>query len=475
MSKYTTEVRFLCESLTGHTESVGFNSVDEILNQAAPLIFDFNFPIYDESYRLVLEKKILRHYYTREISEETYGLWKLRLEDRMNVIMPYYNKLYESALLTFNPFYDVDLTTQHEGNQNGVENTSDSEHRKRDNTIDRKANENVDEVGNKTGNNSSNKEGRNQRDSVGTETENAVKNSSNSGVEKNNLNSTNEHTGTVEDDNTGEHVIVNNAVGTENNNSNKTGNRNSNYESVNTGNTDSVNTANESGTSHNTEWDLFSDTPQGGIDGLNIPNSSAPSQSLQNNIYLTTARKDTNDGTTSNNRSGQESSSNVGTENGSGNENSNETASQHNESISERVENGNTSESNVKTFNEKNEIVNGGSKESVNEGVEVNDRGKDNTLKEDETITENINGDYSEVNINNIGRNNNENVVDNEEINGDRSGVRVSSNTDEYLQKVVGKSGGMSYSAMLLEFRETFINIDEMIIEELTDLFFGLW
>ena len=475
MSKYTTEVRFLCESLTGHTESVGFNSVDEILNQAAPLIFDFNFPIYDEAYRLVLEKKILRHYYTREISEETYGLWKLRLEDRMNIIMPYYNKMYESALLTFNPFYDVDLTTQHEGNQNGVENTSDNEHRKRDNTIDRKANENVDEVGNKTGNNSSNKEGRNQRDSIGKEVENAVRNSSSNGIETNNLNSTNEHTGNIKDDNTGEHVIVNNDVGTENNNSNKTGNRNSNYESTNAGTTDSVNSSNESGTSQNTEWDLFSDTPQGGIDGMNIPNSSAPSQSLQNNIYLTTARKDTNDGSTSNNRTGKESSSNVGTENGSGNENNNETASQHNESVSERIENSNTSESNLKTFNEKNEITHGSSKENVSEGVEVNDRGKDNTLKEDESITENVEGIYSEVNTNNIGRNNNENVVDNEEIHGDRSGVKVSTNTDEYLQKVVGKSGGMSYSAMLLEFRETFINIDEMIIEELTDLFFGLW
>lgn len=475
MSKYTTEVRFLCESLTGHTESVGFNSVDEILNQAAPLIFDFNFPIYDESYRLVLEKKILRHYYTREISEETYGLWKLRLEDRMNIIMPYYNKLYESALLAFNPFYDVDLTTQHEGNQNGVENTSDNEHRKRDNTIDRKANENVDEVGNKTENNSSNKEGRNQRDSVGKEIENAVRNSSSNGKETNNLNSTNEHTGTVKDDNTGEHVIVNNDVGSENNNSNKTGNKNTNYESTNTGSADSVNSSNENGTTNNTQWDLFSDTPQGGIDGMNIPNSSAPSQSLQNNIYLTTARKVTDDGSTSNNRTGKESSSNVGTENGIGNENNNETASQHNESVSERVENGNTSESNLKTFNEKNEITHGGSKENVSEGVEVNDRGKDNTLKEDESITENVEGIYSEVNINNIGRNNNENVVDNEEVHGDRTGVKVSTNTDEYLQKVVGKSGGMSYSAMLLEFRETFINIDEMIIEELTDLFFGLW
>lgn len=393
----------------------------------------------------------------------------------MNIIMPYYNKLYESALLTFNPFYDVDLTTQHEGNQNGVENTSDNEHRTRDNIIDRKANENVDEVGNKTGNNSSNKEGKNLKDSVGKEIENAVKNSSNSGVERNNINSTNEHTGTIKDDNTGEHVIVNNDVGSENNNSNKTGTKNTNYESTNASNADSINSSNENGSSHNTEWDLFSDTPQGGIDGMNIPNSSAPSQSLENNIYLTTARKNTKDGTTSNNRTGTESTSNVGTENGVGNENNNETASQHNETISERVENGNTSESKVKTFNEMNEINHGGSKENVSEGVEVNDRGKDNTLKEDETITENIEGVYSEVNTNNIGRNNNENVIDNEEIHGDRNGVKVSTNTDEYLQKVVGKSGGMSYSAMLLEFRETFINIDEMIIEELTDLFFGLW
>ena len=33
----------------------------------------------------------------------------------------------------------------------------------------------------------------------------------------------------------------------------------------------------------------------------------------------------------------------------------------------------------------------------------------------------------------------------------------------------------MSYAKMLKEFRETFLNIDMMVIESLSDLFFGLW
>ena len=60
-----------------------------------------------------LEIKILMHFYTREIGEETFGLWQLRLCDRLNVIMPYYNQLYKSELIKFNPMYDVDLTTEH--------------------------------------------------------------------------------------------------------------------------------------------------------------------------------------------------------------------------------------------------------------------------------------------------------------------------------------------------------------------------
>lgn len=111
MSKYTTEVRFICESLAGELESQGNSKVKEIIENARVKIFDFDYPIYDSEYKGVLETKILRHFYTREIGAETYGLWKMWLETKMNEIMPYYNQLYKSTLLDFNPLYDVDVTT----------------------------------------------------------------------------------------------------------------------------------------------------------------------------------------------------------------------------------------------------------------------------------------------------------------------------------------------------------------------------
>lgn len=119
MSNYTTEVRFICETEAGLSESVGYNSIDDVLDKSAMKVFSFNFPIFDENYRKPLCIKILRHYYTREICEETFGLWKLRLEARMNEIMPYYNQLYDSELLKFNPLHDTDITTQHLKHNNG--------------------------------------------------------------------------------------------------------------------------------------------------------------------------------------------------------------------------------------------------------------------------------------------------------------------------------------------------------------------
>lgn len=115
MSKYTTEVRFICETEAGLDESRGYKDVNSILAVSAPKVFDFSFPIFDEEYRLTLETKILKHYYTREICAETVGLWKLWLDAKMNEIMPYYNELYKSALFKFNPLYDVDLTRDHAG------------------------------------------------------------------------------------------------------------------------------------------------------------------------------------------------------------------------------------------------------------------------------------------------------------------------------------------------------------------------
>lgn len=110
MSKYTTEVRTICENLIGLKSPAGYGCVNDILSKAAPLVFNFDWPIFDEAYRRVLEIKILKHFYTREIGLETVGLWKLKLDTKMNEIMPYYNQLYKTELLEFNPLYDVDLT-----------------------------------------------------------------------------------------------------------------------------------------------------------------------------------------------------------------------------------------------------------------------------------------------------------------------------------------------------------------------------
>ena len=252
MSKYTTEVRFICENAAGLTESVGYNDIDSVLEKARASVFDFDFPIFDENYRAVLENKILKHYYTREIGAESVGLWKLWLNTRMNEIMPYYNKLYASELIKFNPMYDVDLTTDY----------------------------------NKVGSGSRDKE--NEFSESGSDSMTSV-----------------------------------------NNDARK-----------------------------NDHWDYYSDTPQGGIDGL------------EDNTYLTNARHITDDAT---------GSTNTTTNNGT---------------------------------NEKN--GNGTSNETI-------------------------------------------------------------SNTEDYLNHVVGKTGGVSYSKLLKEYRETFLNIDMQIIRELKDLFMNLW
>lgn len=121
MSVYTTQLRFICEAEAGLKKSVGYDDVETVIRNAIPKIFSFNWPIFDETYRNILETKILKHYYTREIGLETYGLWKLKLDTKLNEIMPYYNQLYKSALLDFNPFYDVDLTRNHTGKKTGTE------------------------------------------------------------------------------------------------------------------------------------------------------------------------------------------------------------------------------------------------------------------------------------------------------------------------------------------------------------------
>lgn len=475
MSNYTTEVRFLCESLTGHTESKGLNDVDQIITDACPIIFDFNYGIFDNAYKLPLERKILMHYYTREICEETYGLWKLRLKDRLNLIMPYYNQLYQSALLSFNPFYDVDLTTEHAGNKSGVVNENGNTATNKENIQNREDNESVNEIGNKNGENISSKTGNNTNTVDETNSENKIKIGSNEGIKKNTGTDGTAHTGSVADEGNRSHNIITSGSEEIKNNETTEGDRNTSYVEENVGTNNTNSESNTTGTNTNTQWDLFSDTPQGGVAGLEIPNSSAPSSGLANNMYLTTARKVADNGSTTGNN--KENSSGITTGNGSGEtkDENNVTIDGTKNTLRDNTEIGSSTEGNVKTYNEENVRTLNTNEETSNSINESNIGSGERNKSENTEFGENTTQGYSESNVNNIGRNITGNTNENETINTDRSDMTVSTTTDEYLRRISGKSGGLTYSAMLMEYRETFINIDEMIIEELHDLFMGLW
>lgn len=119
MSVYTTEVRYICEYEAGLTESAGYNDIDAVIDKSWNKIFK-NFPIFDETYRKQLCTKILNHYYTREIGAETASLWKFWLNQKMNEIMPYYNKLYLTEQIKFDPLHEIDFTrTIHENLESG--------------------------------------------------------------------------------------------------------------------------------------------------------------------------------------------------------------------------------------------------------------------------------------------------------------------------------------------------------------------
>lgn len=299
MSKYTTEVRYICETLAGLSESVGYADIEQVIKNCLPKVFDFNFPIFDESYRSVLETKILRHYYTREIGLETAGLWKLKLNTKLNEIMPYYNKLYKSELIKFNPLYDVDLTRERKIEGKGTKDTENSE--------------------NRSGNNN-------------TET-------------------TQNNDSTVKETGSDNGTTTGTANGTQNQNTNGSG------------------------------TNMYSDTPQGAI------------TDLQAGRYLTNATIDS----ATNTFTGASTDTTTQT-----------TENTNNSTVDSSGSVGSTTESD---FNSK------------------------------------IDG-FSNTTL---------------------------SNTEDYLEHVIGSNGGESFSKRLNDYRSTFINIDMMVINELEDLFFGLW
>lgn len=119
MARYTTQVRTICETVAGLSDSVGYTDVETVLNDSWDKIFTA-FPIYDEAHRADLCKKILRHYYIDEIAFETYGLWQLAINTKLVEIMPQYNSLYKASAEIINPLYNKSLSRQYDGTSKGT-------------------------------------------------------------------------------------------------------------------------------------------------------------------------------------------------------------------------------------------------------------------------------------------------------------------------------------------------------------------
>lgn len=74
----------------------------KLIEQGYPLDLE-SYPIFDESYRPYLNRKIVDHFYFREIGQETPDRFNFFLRRTMNEIMPYYNQMYESELMKYDP------------------------------------------------------------------------------------------------------------------------------------------------------------------------------------------------------------------------------------------------------------------------------------------------------------------------------------------------------------------------------------
>lgn len=391
MAKYTTEVRTICESAAGLDYGVGFNSIDEFLSRSlVKKVLPLKYPIFDEEYRYILNKKILVHFFTREIGSETVGLWLLRMEQTMEEIMPYYNQLYLSQLEEIKPFFNIDITKERTKDETTNRNNQNTNEYTKSNT----GTSDIDygEQGNDTS----------SKDKTGKNT---------TGFKAGN-------THTWETGGENEHDW-----GTKNDNGSGTHNETikKNEKDVSNGTTDTTHT--------NSDVNRYSDTPQGGLNGM---------QSIRQNMYLTNATlNDGNEHTiTHTNATDKLTATNTDTSTDtSKNKTTTDANSQKTHNWDRRTE------------------------QSIADNTEYN-FGEHWT----ENGTHNIHDGY---------RDRTDNL--NETKNGSGTEKEDITNTGTYLEHISGYKGNKTYAELLMEWRKTFLNIDAMILKDLEDCFFQLW
>ena len=73
-------------------------------------LFDFDYQFDDTTFKAKLEQSIIDYYYTYEIGFETPLEFKRRFKNKWMIIIDYYNQLYNTTLLSYNPLINYTLT-----------------------------------------------------------------------------------------------------------------------------------------------------------------------------------------------------------------------------------------------------------------------------------------------------------------------------------------------------------------------------
>lgn len=147
-------------------------------------IFDFEYPFYNEEYRPTFERHFIEYFYFDEIGQETVARFKHRLKIKLNLIMPYWNKIFLADELEQRILDNYDVTetyTREVANNSTATNESTNKNLQSDTPVTKTDLEQVDyfsnivkDIGNNTSNvnnNSSENWERRMKGNIGVQTD----------------------------------------------------------------------------------------------------------------------------------------------------------------------------------------------------------------------------------------------------------------------------------------------------------------
>ena len=106
--------KLIIDSIFPHSNSLVTITIKELAEGGFCFFDDEGFPIWEESHRPELEKKIIEHYWMRQIGFETPGRFKFELNKKLREIMPYYVELYKTTKFQYNPIENYNMNEDSE-------------------------------------------------------------------------------------------------------------------------------------------------------------------------------------------------------------------------------------------------------------------------------------------------------------------------------------------------------------------------